>query len=283
MVEAVDQARLNERPLPLVFIDGRRDCEPLDGTTLDVRLDTRIEDVDWPVVATIPGDRVKMIEASDPSRPGGLGLNKNLVYHTAGAASQTFSAKHIEMGLEGRDGELNDLLISEWRWLPPIDPTLAGEESTSMMVFAGYVSDLRTGHRGRLMAFRSYANQLSYFVIPFEGARDPFPRLEIPECHAEAHRDISLSEPCELSELGVGRIGAACDGRGPAVQEAGAGEDQSGDQPNLSPREGSPAKHHRRRAERSTCRLSPGRRVGPWGSGKDAHNPNGARGHARSP
>lgn len=193
VVEAVDRARPNERPLPLVFIDGRRDCEPLDGTTLDVRLDTRIEDVDWPVVATIPGDRVKMIEASDPSRPGGLGLNKNLVYHTAGAASQTFSAERIEMGLEGRDGELNDLLISEWRWLPPIDRTLAGEESTSVMVFAGYVSDLRTGHRGRLMAFMSYANQLSYFVIPFEGTRDPFPRLEIPECHTDAHRDISLS------------------------------------------------------------------------------------------
>jgi hypothetical protein len=193
LVEVVDAARGGSDALPLLFIDGRRDCAPVDGTTLDPRLDAMVEDPEWHVIASIPGNRVKMIEASDPSRPGGIGLNRHLVYHTAGLPSQTLSAEQVELAIEGRDAGLNALLASEWQWLPPITPSLEAEESTSVMMFAGHVSDKRTHRCARLAALLSFTGAVSYIIIPFSIDGDSFPELEKPGRHPAAQRAISLA------------------------------------------------------------------------------------------
>jgi hypothetical protein len=191
IIGAVDPACDLRSNLPLVFLDGRRDLAT-HGIALDNYLNVLIEDPAWSALADIPGPRVKLVEASHPQRTGGTGLNPHLVYHTAGHPSSTYESHQIEAAISGSDAALNEQLSGEWEWLPPIDPELADEESTSVIAFAGFVSDTRTGLRGRLFAFVSFTGApLTFAVIPYNGDQDPFPVFEDPARYIEAKRDIA--------------------------------------------------------------------------------------------
>jgi hypothetical protein len=194
VVPVIDTARPGSPPLPLLIIDGRRDCPATKGITLEARLDALLDDPHWATtVAAIPGERVKMIEASDAAHFGGGGLNTHLLYRTAGTPSQTLSAAQVEAGVEGGDPAMNMLLASEWEWLPALDPHSREDESTSVMVFKGTVIDARTGAQGRLLVFSSFTSAQAYVVIPFGPAGDPYPDLAVPGRHVAAQRDISLT------------------------------------------------------------------------------------------
>jgi hypothetical protein len=191
----LDAARPGLPPLPVLAIDGRRDCPATDGLTLETRLDVLIDDPGWGRSTNmIPGERVKMIEASDSISTGGGGFNANLVYRTASATPETLRADQVRAGVEGRDAALNARLAEESDWLNSIDPDSDCDESTSVMVFKGCVIDKRTGERGRLLLFVSYtAAPDAYVVIPWTENGDPYPGLGTPGAHPLVERDIALA------------------------------------------------------------------------------------------